>query len=193
MLDGPADVQAQVGARKVLPRPLAEFPGVFAGRRVVVRCQAPVSPSVLTSLPGLCSHRSHSQPGITHAVGCLSTGTLYTQHLLGLDGVGTQSRGYSPMPGSLQIDAAKEDAGEPSGDLRLSLLSKAVICYTVSSAAQALGTDSSHPNSHVLSGVMGLEPGTEVLLGRERGDCPPLAGSPLLAALLELHNRSRGG
>lgn len=32
----PADVQAQVGARKVLPRPLAEFPGVFAGRRVVV-------------------------------------------------------------------------------------------------------------------------------------------------------------
>lgn len=94
------------------------------------------------------------------------------------------------MPGSLQIDVAKEDAGEPSGDPRSA---KAVICYTVSSAAQALGTDSSHPNSHVLSGVMGLEPGTEVLLGRERGDCPPLAGSPLLAALLELNNRSRGG
>lgn len=73
------------------------------------------------------------------------------------------------------------------------MLSIVFICHTVSLVAQALGTDSSYPNSHVLSGVMGLEPGTEVLLGRERGDCPPLAGSPLLAALLELNNRSGGG
>lgn len=54
-----------------------------------------------------------------------------------------------------------------------SLLSIVFICHTVSLVAQALGTDSSYPNSHVLSGVMGLEPGTEVLLGRERGGLPP--------------------
>lgn len=113
MLDSPADVQAQVEARKVLPRPLAEFPGVFAGRRVVVCSQAPVSPSVLTSLPGLCSRRSLSRPDITHAVGRLSTGTVYIQHSLGMDGAGRDS----PIPGSLHIDVAKEDSGEPSGDL----------------------------------------------------------------------------
>lgn len=73
------------------------------------------------------------------------------------------------------------------------MLSIVFFCHTVSLAAQALDTDSSHPNNHFLSGVMGLEPGTEVLLGRERGDCPPLAGSPLLAALLEPNNRSGGG
>lgn len=115
----PADVQAQVGARKVLPRPLAEFPGVFAGRRVIVCSQAPVSPSVLTSLPGLCSCRSLSWPDITHAVGRLSTGTVYIQHSLGMDGAlgdSEQSRD-SPIPGSLHIDVAEEDAGEPSGDL----------------------------------------------------------------------------
>lgn len=91
---------------------------MFAGRTVVVCSQAPVSPSVLTSLPGLCSHRSHLQPDITHAVGCLST-ELCTSSIRWewLELSGTQQSSYSPILGSLQIDVAKEAAGEPSGDL----------------------------------------------------------------------------
>lgn len=54
-----------------------------------------------------------------------------------------------------------------------SLLSIVYICHTVSLAAQALGTDSSHPNSHVLSGVMGLEPGTEIFAWEGKGGLPP--------------------
>lgn len=90
------------------------------------------------------------------------------------------------------LDSVAEEGNDgPSGGSEV--VSPVVICHTVSLAAQALGTANSHPSSHVLSGVMGIEPGTEVLLGGGGGALPLLARSPLLAALLELNNRSGGG
>lgn len=132
-----------------------------------------MSPSVLSSLPGLCSHRSHSQSDITHML--LNTPVqevCIIQHTLGMAGPPRVSEQSRYVPGSLHIDIVNKVPASPLG-IWDSLCSIVFICHTVSLAAQALGTDSSHPNTHVLSGMMGLEPGTESLLGREMGDCPP--------------------